>query len=211
MKKITRDRIRAFLAKYATDEVVLDIGSGGADQAKYYPNRVTLDIDPARGPEIVGDAQNMPFENESYTTILCTEVLEHIPDPQKAVDEMCRVLKPGGVLILTTRFIFPVHDAPGDFWRLTPYGLKHLFSKWEVLEEATEADAFLTIAVLLQRIMFQCDLRGGRFTKGIVLMFVYIFSHLDGLIVRRFADIQRTETVPVLMSSGVYIACRKPR
>ena len=79
-------------------------------------------MDPARNPEIVGDAQEMPFADATYSTILCTEVLEHIPDPQKAVDEMYRVLKPGGTLILTTRFLFPVHDAPGDYWRFTPYG-----------------------------------------------------------------------------------------
>lgn len=127
MHKLTRPRIRAFLEKYKTTELVLDVGSGGADQHVLFPNRTTIDVDPARNPEIVGDAQEMPFADATYNTILCTEVLEHIPDPQKAVDEMYRVLKPGGTLILTTRFLFPVHDAPGDYWRFTPYGLQALF------------------------------------------------------------------------------------
>lgn len=209
MNKITRPQIRAFLAKYATTEMVLDVGSGGADQDTIFPNRTTIDIDPARNPQIVGDAQAMPFKDESYDTILCTEVLEHIPNPQKAIDEMYRVLRPGGTLILTTRFLFPVHDAPGDYWRFTPYGLRSLFTRWEILEEEVETDAFLTIAVLLQRIMFQTDLRGGKITKGILLLVTYAFTKLDWLLVRRYGDIGRTDTVPVLMSSGVYIACRK--
>ena len=167
-------------------------------------------MDPARNPEIVGDAQEMPFADATYSTILCTEVLEHIPDPQKAVDEMYRVLKPGGTLILTTRFLFPVHDAPGDYWRFTPYGLQALFSKWAILEQEVEADAFYTIAVLLQRIAFQADLRGGKVTKGLLLCLAFVLSRMDWLLLKRYGDIGRTDIVPVLMSSGVYIACRKP-
>ncbi|MBP7741222.1 MAG: class I SAM-dependent methyltransferase [Candidatus Pacebacteria bacterium] len=209
MRKITRGRIRSFLASYATDVLVLDIGSGGANQDASFPNRTTYDIDSARNPSIVGDAQDMPFPDSSYDVIVCSEVLEHIPDPKKAIGEMFRVLAPGGTLILTTRFVFPVHDAPGDYWRFTPYGLRSLFTRWEILEEEVETDAFLTIAVLLQRIMFQTDLRGGKITKGILLLVTYAFTKLDWLLVRRYGDIGRTDTVPVLMSSGVYIACRK--
>lgn len=210
MHKLTRPRIRAFLEKYKTTELVLDVGSGGADQHVLFPNRTTIDVDPARNPEIIGDAQEMPFADATYSTILCTEVLEHIPDPQKAVDEMYRVLKPGGTLILTTRFLFPVHDAPGDYWRFTPYGLQALFSKWDVLEQEVEADAFYTIAVLLQRIAFQADLRGGKVTKGLLLCLAFVLSRMDWLLLKRYGDIGRTDIVPVLMSSGVYIACRKP-
>ncbi len=210
MHKLTRPRIRAFLSKYKTKDLVLDVGSGGADQQVFFPNRTTIDVDPARNPEIVGDAQDMPFGDATYSTILCTEVLEHIPNPQKAIDEMYRVLRPGGVLILTTRFLFPIHDAPGDYWRFTPYSLKVLFTDWEIIEEESESDAFYTVAVLLQRIVFQTDLRGGKLTKALLLALSYIFSHLDWLLLKRYGDIGRTDIVPVLMSSGVYIACKKP-
>lgn len=210
MRKITRGRIRRFLTTYATEALVLDIGSGGADQDAVFPNRTTCDIDPKRNPSVVGDAQNLPFTDASFPVVLCSEVLEHIPEPRKAIAEFFRVLEPGGVLILTTRFVFPVHDAPGDYWRFTPQGLHSLFAGWEIIEEQTETEPFLTIAVLLQRIIFQTNVRGGKLTKGLLLLLALIFTKLDWLVVEQYGDIGRTEKVPSIMSSGVYIACRKP-
>jgi SAM-dependent methyltransferase len=210
MNKLTRPKIGEFLQKYTTDKLVLDIGSGGTDQDALFPNRTTFDMDPARGPAIVGDAQEMPFADGSYEVILCSEVLEHIPDPVKAIAEMYRVLVPGGLLVLTTRFVYPVHDAPGDYWRFTPYALQRLFQEWEIVEEGVESDVFSTIAVLLQRIIFQTDLRGGKLTKGLLLLLTVFLNKLDFLLVHRYGDIRRSKKVPVLMASGVYIACRKP-
>jgi ubiquinone/menaquinone biosynthesis C-methylase UbiE len=209
MKKFTRGHIESFLAKYATDARVLDIGAGGDDHRTHFPNRVTLDIDPSRHPDIVGDAQALPFPDESFDGVLCSEVFEHIPDPRKAVAEMYRVLKSDGVLILTTRFAFPVHDAPGDYWRFTPYALRMLFAQWDILEIEAETGPFGTIAVLLQRIIFQTALRGGKLTKGLLYIAALLFDKLDSLVVRQYGDITRKESVNFLLSSGIYIACRK--
>lgn len=210
MNKLTRSKVEDFLKKYATDKLVLDIGSGGANQDHLFPSRTTFDVDPERRPSVVGDAQEMPFADNSYEVILCSEVLEHIPDPPKAISEMYRVLAPGGLLILTTRFVYPVHDAPGDYWRFTPYALRYLFCKWEIIDEDVESGPFSTIAVLLQRIIFQADVRGGKITKGLLMLAVLLFSKLDRIVRTSYGDIKRSEEVPVLMTSGVYIACRKP-
>jgi SAM-dependent methyltransferase len=209
MKKLTRGKIDAFLEKHATDKKTLDIGAASGDHPMF-PNATALDIDAARKPDVVGDAHALPFPDASFDTVVCSEVFEHLNDPVKAVSEMKRVLTPGGTLVLTTRFIFPVHDAPGDYFRYTPYGLRHLFRDFDIVDEASEADSFSTIAVLLQRIIFQSDLRGGKMTKGILWLVALIFERLDFLTLRRYADIKRTETVPSLLTSGVYIACRKP-
>lgn len=210
MKKLTRENTKAFLKKHASDEKVLDIGSGNMDQDVNFPNRTTFDIDPARKPQIVGDAHELPFENASFSCILCSEVLEHLYDPRKAIAEMYRVLKPGGIVVLTTRFIFPVHDAPHDYFRFTPYGLRMLFEDWEIVEEASETGTFGTIAVLLQRIIFQTDLQGGKFTKGILYVLMNIFQRLDFLVKAQYGDIQRSRREADLLTSGVYIVARKP-
>lgn len=209
MKKFTRGAIKDFLARYASDAHVLDIGAGGDDHRALFPNRVTLDIDPARRPDVVADAQHLPFPEGSFDGIVCSEVLEHIEDPKMAIAEMRRVLKPGGFLVLTTRFAFPIHDAPGDYWRFTPYGLKRLFEGWTVIETASEARPFGTIAVLLQRIGFQTKLRGGKITKAGVYGLAFILWSLDWLVMRQYGDIRRDELVDNILSSGVYIACRK--
>lgn len=210
MQKLTRHKIRGFIKNYATAAPVLDIGAGSTQYADIFPNRTTLDIDSSRRPDIVGDAEDLPFQDASFGVVICSEVFEHLKHPERAAAEIHRVLKPGGTLVLTTRFAFPVHDSPGDYWRFTPYGLSLLFDGWDILALEAETDAFETIAVLLQRIIFQTSLRGGKVTKLAVWSVAKIFSRLDWLITNRYGDIHKSATVPTLLSSGVFIACRKP-
>lgn len=62
--------------------------------------------------DLVCDITAIPEPNESFDAILCSEVFEHLPDPLKALDEFSRLLKPGGILILTAPFASLVHFAP---------------------------------------------------------------------------------------------------
>ncbi len=211
MQKLTRTRLRKFFERHKTDLPILDIGAGSTDYKDIFPNRTTLDIDPARKPDIVGDAEKLPFKDASWDAIICSEVFEHLPHPEKVVSELWRVLTPGGTLIMTTDFIFPVHAPPGDYWRYTPYTVKMLFKEWEIVELSAETDVFSTIAVLLQRIMFQTKLRGGKFTKGILSLFVRLFAVMDPLVLLRYGDIERKSTVDILLTSGVYLVARKPK
>ena len=64
---------------------------------------------------------SLDFEDTSYDFILSDQVLEHVEgNPQQAIDECHRILKPGGIAVHTTCFINPVHKVPNDFWRFTP-------------------------------------------------------------------------------------------
>ena len=210
MRKFTNWQTKAFLRKYGTTAQVLEIGEGANKRnADIFPNITSLDVDPAQKPDVVGDAHHLPFPDASFDVVLCSEVFEHLKDPKQGASEFRRVLKPEGLLLLTTRFVFPVHDAPYDFFRFTPYGLKEIFKDWTLLEEEVEADAFSTVAILLQRIMFQTKLRGGKITKGLIYLLALFLNRLDFLIIERYSDITRKRVVPVLLSSGVFIACRK--
>lgn len=209
IKKITRRNLEKFLKRHATDKRVLDIGSGGSSYHQFFPHRLTLDVDPARNPEVVGDAHNLPFLDGEFEVILCTEVLEHVKNPFKVEEEIWRVLKLGGVLILTTRFVFPLHDVPNDFWRFTKYGLAHLFSRWEIVELVEEAGTMSTMAVLFQRIVFQTKLRFNKVSKLFLLGFVWLLDHSHSFIVEEYGDIKKTEREEHILASGYYIVCRK--
>jgi SAM-dependent methyltransferase len=209
LKKLTRPQIAKFISRYATDERILDIGSGGSLYDRYFPSRLTVDIDPARRPEIVGDAHALPFSDGEFACVLCTEVLEHTERPEVVAGELMRVLKPGGVLVLTTRFVYPIHDSPGDYFRFTKYGLRKLFSRWTIIEVQSELGDFSTIAALLQRIGFQTDLRGGKFSKMILYAVAWLFSKLDWLIVMEYGDIKKSVQETNILSTGVYIAVKK--
>ena len=74
---------------------------------------------------------SLPFPDGSFDFVVCDMVLEHVEgNPQDAIDEMRRVLRDGGIAVVTTPFIYRYHPAPGDFWRISPDGLKLLFSKF---------------------------------------------------------------------------------
>lgn len=80
-------------------------------------------------PDYFWDGITFPFENESYDSALATEVLEHCPDPLVTLAEIHRILKKGSPILITVPFIWPTHEAPYDFYRYTPFGLRHLLGK----------------------------------------------------------------------------------
>ena len=69
----------------------------------------------------------LPYADNSFDYVICDQVLEHIEgDPQQAIDEAHRVLRPGGTLIAATVFIHPKHYGPKDMWRFSPDALRYL-------------------------------------------------------------------------------------
>ena len=87
----------------------------------------TLDIDDSKHVDVVGDVQAMDqIADEMFDTVFCTQVLEHLPRPSDAFGEFRRVLRSGGVLILSAPHLSMVHEAPHDYYRYTRFGLKHL-------------------------------------------------------------------------------------
>ena len=141
---------------------VLDIGCSEQKLSKYisetcdyvgldYPG--TADDLYETTPNVYGDAQNLAFADNSFDTISFLEVIEHLPDPQAAVQECYRVLKSSGKLIISMPFLYPIHDAPFDFQRLTIHGLRQLFESndFKVIEENPMGNP-LTTAVLLSNI-----------------------------------------------------------
>lgn len=77
-------------------------------------------------PAVYADASILPFLDQSFDTVVCLEVLEHLRHPATALREAARVLRPEGRLIVSTPFMYPIHDAPMDFRRWTEYGIREL-------------------------------------------------------------------------------------
>lgn len=86
--------------------------------------------------DVVGTAYHIPVPDASFDSALCTCVLEHVEEPERALRECCRVLKLGGVAIYTVPFIWHLHEEPRDFYRFSRYGLDYLFKKvgFDVIE-----------------------------------------------------------------------------
>lgn len=77
-------------------------------------------------PDAWANGLQLPFAAASFDTVVSFQVLEHVPEPAVLMAEMARVLAPGGVLILTAPHIWGIHEEPHDYYRFTPFGLRHL-------------------------------------------------------------------------------------
>ena len=117
---------------------LLDAGCGKMPYRSYILSHsevteyVGLDIETAIDysdevkPDIVWDGKTMPFDDQSFDCVMATEVLEHVPDTNNYLQEVCRVLKPSGVFFFTTPFLWPLHEIPHDEYRLTPFSVERL-------------------------------------------------------------------------------------
>ena len=151
---------RRVLEKVGKKGIILNIGSSGNIHRSL--NRivsevgcymVTIDIDMMRRPEVVSDICDLSFEDSSFDCVVCFEVLEHVHSPKSGIDEIFRILKGNGELILTTRFIFPLHDRPMDYWRFTKYGLEMLMEKFRKTKVVEQLNWIETLSVLILRIL----------------------------------------------------------
>jgi SAM-dependent methyltransferase len=99
--------------------------------------------------DIVSGAYDVPLPDASVDTILLTEVLEHLERPGDALAECGRLLRPGGHVVATTPFSWPLHEEPRDFFRYSPHGLRHLCEEagLQVVEIQALAGAWTTIAL----------------------------------------------------------------
>lgn len=126
------------LARYDEDAAVLNLGSGPG-RVLAGERVVNVDLFPMPGVDIVADLGSLPIRSESVDLLLSIAVLEHVPDPGALLAEMMRILRPGGEIFCFVPFLQPFHAAPYDYSRLTKEGLRHLFSKFEVIESGIGA------------------------------------------------------------------------
>ena len=111
---------------------LLDVGCGNKPFAAMFRNRVGEHIgcDVVQSSDSRADvmclATDLPFKDGSYDTVLLTQVIEHVADHRSMLHEAFRVLKSGGIMILSGPMYWPLHEEPYDFFRFTEHGLRFL-------------------------------------------------------------------------------------
>ena len=126
---------------------ILSIGSGNdADsQGNYYrdyfpmaSSYTTSEASAAFECDLVLDVRSMPeLDDGSFDCIYCSGVLEHVDDYRTALDEITRILKSDGILLLGLPFRQSIHMSPQDFWRFTEFGIRYLLQdSYEIVDLA---------------------------------------------------------------------------
>lgn len=129
--------MQAMMAPYLTPDMTLyDVGCGEKPFAAFLKDRVArhvgVDVDygfyDASHIDVPGSADDLPMADGSVQAILSSQVIEHLPDPEKAIAEAARVLEPGGLLFLSYPYLYPIHAPPWDFARLSQYAMDRMLA-----------------------------------------------------------------------------------
>jgi SAM-dependent methyltransferase len=138
---INRHRIGLFAARAAAEipagARVLDAGAGEGDYRALFARHRYVSADLAVGDadwdygalSTICDLHRMPFAPGTFDAAVATQVLEHLLEPGRFLEEVHASLRPGGTLYLTAPMMFKEHQAPHDYWRFTRHGLRHLLER----------------------------------------------------------------------------------
>ncbi len=144
MKKY-KEFIREKIIEISREKSILDVG-GGKRFTKWLSvykdlfvgsDYKTMDFDSSTGADIVGDIHKIPLKNESIDAVICSSVLEHVKNPVIAVNEIYRILKPGGKMFVHVPSTYPYHARKNhyfDYWRFFDDTIHLLFSNFSKME-----------------------------------------------------------------------------
>ena len=208
--KVSRKKLDEQVSKYGGDSKTLEVGAyGKPSYSRFFTNKVGLDVREGPGVDVVGSVYELPFEDESFETVLCMVVMEHLEYPPKAIAEMHRVLKPGGRILVSVPFLFPIHDSPGDYWRFTKYGLQILFKDWDIETLQAETTMNETFAVLLQRVGYQSQFYANSFMKVLVFSLAWILARMPKLTRQMYGDLTKSYKEPEAFTSSFFLVAKK--
>lgn len=192
--KIIRDilwRDIADATRYARGRL-LDVGCGTKPYRALFGDAVKeyVGVDKySRKAEIRNDFLTMPIHSSSYDTILCTQVLEHVPYPETLVKKTYRVLRPGGYLILTAPLVGSLHEEPRDYYRFTSYGLTRMMKDagYTVTYVKGQGD-WITTAATLWAFYLESTLNKYllRYPKKLAIAFLLLGAHMLSHLPDRF-------------------------
>lgn len=211
-KILSRQGLYPFLegafAKIPAGAKVLNVGAGGEIEGllrQYASSRIfdvqSLDIDPARTPDIEGDLSTHDFAGAEFDVIVLSEVLEHICTPDAAVNNALAGLKSGGLLVLTTPFLFPIHDRPHDYYRYTKYGLAWLLRDYVEVEINPRNSWAEALNVMFVRLIKEKN-PVSRFFGPLIVLIAFLFAPIAMLLGAVF----KTD----FMTSGYLVTAKKP-
>jgi SAM-dependent methyltransferase len=139
MNPFIRGLVQAVVETFPLPGPILEVGSYRvegqedlADLRPLFPGRpyVGLDVRPGPGVDLVADVESLPQRDASVGTVLAIGTFEHVPRFWRGLEEVGRVLRPDGALLLASPFYFHLHAHPHDYWRFSPDALKMLLEDY---------------------------------------------------------------------------------
>ena len=176
------EEVRNFAKISKKNIIVLDVGSGASPYHEFFKVKkyTTADIDIRSHPDLKITNNKIPCKNEIYDVIVCTQVLEHVFNFSKLIQEMHKKLKPGGRIFVSVPFVYHEHGIPNDYWRFSKYALLKMFPKFKVEKIISNGGYLTSICFLSSVFLFFIPL------PKIVKLPFYVFINLMGVSFDRF-------------------------
>lgn len=158
----------------------LDVGCGRKPYAHLYRSDeyIGLEIDTPQNragkkADYYYDGNQFPFGNATFDSMVVNEVFEHVFNPDQFLTESVRILKPGGMVLLTLPFIWDEHEQPFDFARYSSFGIKSLLERhgFEVVEQRKSTDDIRVIFQLLNAYIYKKTVTGSSWVNFLVTLF----------------------------------------
>jgi len=160
----------------------LYIGGAGRAPGGY----VNLDLFAVPGVDVAADAEQFPFPADFFQRVECDAVLEHVRNPERVMQEIRRVLVPGGYAHLVTPFCHPFHEYPKDYRRFTLDGLREIACGMEVVAEGWRTGPTATVLVfVLEYVKLLLPFRAWRVVShGVLGWVLFPLRYLDLILLR---------------------------
>jgi len=175
---------------------ILDVGCGKKPYQNLfqYSQYVGLEYDTpqnraSKKADFFYDGKTFPFVNAEFDNIICNEVLEHVFNPKDFLSEIIRILKPGGLMLMTVPFVWDEHEQPYDYARYSSFGLKHLLQEngFQIIEQRKSVDDVGVIFQLINAYIYKKiigkSIRPNRIKRIIIRTFCSVFN-LAGCLLR---------------------------
>lgn len=192
--RIHDKQLELFSSKYLKGRLI-DIGCGIKPYkellSSYVEEHIGVDLeDSIHGKseiDIFGTAYKIPVTSDSFDSVICTAVLEHLEEPELALKESYRVLKKGGYAIYSVPFIWHLHEEPRDFYRYSKHILEYLFNKtgFEVIELKALSGFWVTFGQLFVYYLYRFNRGPFKWLRiidaiGVVIQGgAYVFDKID--------------------------------
>ena len=125
--------------------------------------------------DVYYDGKHLPFEDQYFDSVLCSEVVEHVFDLTMTLNEINRVMKTGGNILITCPFVWNEHEVPFDYARYTRFALKDILEKsgFEITHFAKSGNFITTITQL--KVIYFYTAFGKRWYKYFILRILFKF------------------------------------
>jgi SAM-dependent methyltransferase len=164
---------------------VLDVGCGSKPYLSLFPASEYIGMEISGGntnADCYYDGNHFPFQECEFDSVLTNEVLEHVFNPEVFLSEVNRVLKGGGVLLLTVPFVWDEHEQPYDYARYSSFGLRHLLEQngFIILEYRKSMNDIRVIFQMMNAYTYKKTINGNFYLNIIITLILMAPFNLLG-------------------------------